>query len=225
MIVQADLTVIAPPDIDQALVVELESIAELESSAGALTFRLEPTRVTRAVQAGQQPSDIEGFLAEISSTELPDTVKRLIRDAASKAGTVRVIAAPTVVVVTDPADLTTICAIKALKLNRVTDTVAVTDEPLAKVRTALERKGLVPEAVVGGGVRSARSSSAEAAAAARSAAALRASGNAHANDYLVAHARTLEDQAARLGNLDARLAVTGPLTVTPAVLDALGTTT
>ena len=62
--VQADLTVIAPPDLRHDLIVELDAIAALENDAGALTYRLDAGRLTRAVQAGRTPSDIVDFLAD-----------------------------------------------------------------------------------------------------------------------------------------------------------------
>ncbi len=222
VVVQADLTVTAPPDLCHELMVGLDAIAALENASGALTYRLDATRITRAVQAGQSPSDIVDFLAGASAVPLPDAVVRLIHDAAAKAGSVRVIAAPTVVVVSDPADLVTACAIKALKLTKVTDTVAVTEVPLAKVRTALERKGLPPETVAGGAEKPVRSSAAEAAFAAQRAAELRAVSRGHAGGVYEHHARELAARAERLSDVSGRLDVTGPLTITPAMLDRLG---
>lgn len=220
--VQADMTVIAPADLRHDLATGLEAIATTESASAATIYRLDAARITRAVQGGQEPSAIVDFLAGISVVPLPDTVVRLVHDAATKAGQVRVIAAPTVVVVSDPADLVTACAIKALKLTRVTDTVAVTDVAMAKVRAALERRGLAPEAVVGAGVPKARSSAAEAEAAAQQASQLRAVARGGRGSFYEVHARELEARAKALGDVSARLTVSGPLTVTPGMLDRLG---
>jgi ribosomal protein S19E (S16A) len=221
VVVQADLTVIAPPDLRHDLAAHLDEIADLESAAGALTYRLDATRITRAVQDGQSAAGIVELLAGISTTPLPDTVVRLVHDAAARAGSVRVIAAPTVVVVSDPADLATACAMKSLKLTRVSDTVAVTEVALAKVQAALQRKGLAPEALVGGGGRQARSSLDEAARAAQQAAELRSLAQRRSNPYFERHAKQLDQQAQALADVHARLQVSGPLTVTPGLLGRL----
>lgn len=223
-VVQADLTVIAPPDLHHDLVAAIEGIAELESSGSASIYRLSQTRITRAVQGGRTADEIIETLAGLSTAPLPDPVTRLVSDAAAKAGAVRLVSAATVVVVGDPADLVTACAIKALKLTKVTDTVAITDVPLAKVRTALERKRLAPEMIVAGAAtKPPRSSAAEAASAAERAAALRSAMNVHARvqPYYEREAQQMEDRAKKLSDVEARLAVKGPLTLTRAAIDRL----
>jgi hypothetical protein len=148
-IVQADHTVIAPPDLRADVAAWLASIAVLESDAGAYIYRLDPHMLTQAVQAGKTPEAILEFLTELSSVPLASNIEWLVRDAAQRAGRIRLIAAPTVVVVSDPVDLANACSVKAAKLRAISDTVAVSELPHAKVQTALERKGLVPEVVLG----------------------------------------------------------------------------
>ena len=222
-VVQADLTVIAPPDLHHDLLTSIEEVAELESHGGASIYRISPTRVTRAVQGGRSADEIVDMLAALSPAPLPDTVTRLVRDAAAQAGAVRLLSAPTVVVVSDPADLVTACSIKSLKLTKVTDTVAVTDVPLAQVRTALERKRLAPEVIAAGGAarQAARSSTAEAEVAAQRAAALRAAARGRTAPYFEREAQAEEERARKLSDVDARLAVSGPLTLTRVALESL----
>lgn len=220
-IVQADLTVIAPPDLAHELVAGLEAIAELESASGAAVYRLDPDRITRAVQTGRTADDIVAFLDELSSVTVPDAVGRLVQEAAQRAGSVRLIAAPTVLVVSDPADLVTACSIKSLKMNTISDTVAWTTVPLAKVRAALDRKGLAPEAITGSVSTTARSSIEEAEAAKARARELRDAASGSMKSYMESHARSLDEHARRLGDVDGRLAVTGPLALIPERLAAL----
>ena len=144
---QADHTVIAPPDLRADVAAWLASIAVLESDAGAFIYRLDPHLLTVAVQAGKTPESILEFLTELSSVPLAANIEWLVRDAARRAGRIRLISAPTVVVVSDPVDLVTACSVKAAKLRPISDTVAVSETP--KVQAALERKGLVPEVVLG----------------------------------------------------------------------------
>ncbi len=148
-IVQADHTVIAPPDLRADVAAWLASIAVLESDAGAYIYRLDPHLLTLAVQAGKTPESILEFLTELSSVPLASNIEWLVRDAAQRAGRIRLIAAPTVVVVSDPVDLATACSVKAAKLRAISDTVAVSELAHTKVQAALERKGLVPEVVLG----------------------------------------------------------------------------
>ncbi len=148
-IVQADHTVIAPPDLRADVAAWLASIAVLESDAGAFIYRLDPHLLTVAVQAGKTPESILEFLTELSSVPLAANIEWLVRDAAGRAGRIRLISAPTVVVVSDPVDLVTACSVKAAKLRPISDTVAVSELAHPKVQAALERKGLVPEVVLG----------------------------------------------------------------------------
>ncbi|MFN0089398.1 MAG: helicase-associated domain-containing protein, partial [Acidimicrobiales bacterium] len=219
--VQADLTVVAPPDLRHDLLARLDAIARLENASGALTYRLDATRITQAVQRGQRADEVLGLLAELASAPLPDTVTRLVRDAAARAGAVQVLRAATVVVVRDPQDLVAACSLKALRLTPVSDTVAVTDVALAKVHAALERKGLTPETLAGGAAASARSSADEAACAAARAAELRTLSAGRSHRAFERHAEELEAQAAALTDVAGRLRASGPLTVTPTLLERL----
>jgi hypothetical protein len=205
-IVQADHTVIAPPDLQASLVSRLATIALLESDAGAFIYRLDSDLITRAVQGDEDPDSIIDFLTQLSSVPLPNNVEWLVRDAAKLANRVKVIAAPTVVVVTDPADLIVACSIKAAKLVAVSDTVAVSDLPHAKIRTALDRKGLAPEVVLGGSSRPPRT---------------------QVDQQRVGYRATprgIEEVVGEVPGIDEiaeSLRVVGPLAVTPALVDLL----
>lgn len=220
-IVQADLTVITPPDFQFDLANQLGLLADVESDAGAVVYRLSAKRIALAVRGGDTADSIIDFLAGISSVELADSVVRLVHDAAAGASRTTVIAAPTVVIVADAADLVTACAIKAAHLTKVSDTVAVSDLPHAKVRAALERRGLAPEVILGGGSRVARSSLDEAERHARHAQLMSDVAARRSSSYAQAEARRLAGEAAALSNVAARLASDGPLALTPASVETL----
>jgi hypothetical protein len=215
-IVQADLTVVAPPDLRHDLALRLGTIADVESDSGAIVYRLSPERITRAVQAGETADGIVGFLAELSSVPLTDAVERLVTDAAARADRVRVVAAATVVIVTDPADLTTACSVKSAKLTAVSDTVAVSDVAAGKVTAALEKKGLAPHTVVDAADRPRRSSATEAAEALARAEAMR-NATGPSSSFAQRRADQIEQAALARSDVSKRLQVTGPLAVTPAV--------
>jgi len=218
--VQADLTVIAPPDLRHDLVLALERIAVIESTGGATIHRLDAGRITRAVQLGDTAEGIVAVLAELAGGPLPDTVTRLVHDAAAAAGSVQLAAARTVLVVDDPAQLTVACAIKSLQLTRLAPNVAVTDVALAKVQAALLAKGIAPKVTGVATTKPAPSSAAMAALAEREAARLR-SAQLDRNPYVERHASQLEAHAAQLRDLDGRFAVPAALTLTPEAAAAL----
>ncbi len=223
-IVQADLTVVAPPDLHHDLACRLAAYAEVETDSGAVISRLSLDRITHAVQAGESADDIVAFLTELSSVPIADTVVRLVHDAAARAGRVRVISAPTVVVVNDPADLTLALSVKAAKLTKISDTVAVTEVAYGKVRTALDRKGLAPESIVASlvtGSTAKKSSVSAAKAAADEAERVRAMAAGSTNDLLHQHADRLATHAERLADVSGQLAVQGPLALTPALVARL----
>lgn len=221
-VVQADESVVCPPDLDPDVLVRLGRIARLESDAGARIFRLDDTLVTKAVQRGDTSEQILEFLAELSSVPLPDTVRRLVTDAAAQADRVRIVEASSVVVVSDPVDLVTACKLKSAKLMPVSETVAVSTLPAAKLREILDRKGLAPTvASTGEGSVSPRTAADDAAELEQRARQQREFAERHHHTGLAASARRLEDQAREARDLPSKFAVRGPIAVTPALLERL----
>lgn len=221
-VVQADETVVCPPDLDPDVSVRLGRIARLESDAGARIFRLDDTLVTKAVQEGDTADDIVEFLAELSSVPLPDTVRRLVADAAGRADRVRIFDASTVVVVSDPADLATACKLKSAKLAPVSDTVAVSTLPAGKLREILDRKGLAPMVVATGDPgMTPRTAADDAAELERQARRQRELAKRYGAGGLAASARRLEEEASKARNPASKLDVRGPIAVTPGLLARL----
>ncbi len=93
--VQADLTVLAPPDLRHDLVVELDAIAGVLREQRRAVDVPARHRSADPRRAGRPDTVRHRRLPGcISSARLPDIVVRLIHDAAARAGSVRVIAAP-----------------------------------------------------------------------------------------------------------------------------------
>lgn len=222
-IVQADETIVCPPDLDAALVVRAGEVARLESDSGARIFRLDETMITKAVQRGQSAQEIVDFLEGLSSVPLPDTVRTLVADAAGRAERVRIVEATTVVVTADPVDLATACSMKSAKLTLVSDTVAVSPLTADKVRQILDRKGLAPTVTSADadGLRPRRSSE-DAAALERAAQRHREFAGRHHADAPARQAEFLEQQAAAARDPSSKLSVQAPLAVTPALLRRVG---
>jgi len=225
-VVQADHTIVAPPDLNPDVAARLVRIADIESDGGAQVYRLSESLVTTAVQNGDNPDEICRFLEQLSPVPIPDTVRRLVEDAAKRVGKVKVMAATTVVVTTDPADLITACAVKVAKLEAVAPTVAITNVAAAKVRAALERRGLAPDVIVGtDDAPEVRRSSDEAAALEARAKVARDAAERSDHAGFQQHARRLTEEASLASDPSARMKVTGPLTLTPDLARVMARTT
>lgn len=90
VLVQSDLTIIAPGPLRPDLEAKLRAIANVESRSVASTYRLSPILVSRAMDMGTTATEIEAFLTAISSTGIPQPVAYLISDVGSKHATIRV---------------------------------------------------------------------------------------------------------------------------------------
>jgi hypothetical protein len=142
-VVQADLTLIAPPHLDVMLLARVEQLARLESDAGARLYRLDDVRIARSVEDGGDADEIVAFLRAHSTTPISQNVERFVRDAAAKAGRLRIGAAATYLSADDPLALAQAVSVKAAKLTLVAPTVAVSPLPEGKVLAALRAKGIV----------------------------------------------------------------------------------
>lgn len=221
-VVQADETIVCPPDLVAHVVERLGRIAVLESDTGARVFRLNEALITKSVQRGDSPADIVAFLEDLSSVPLPDTIRTLVGDAAARAERVRIIKATTVVVMADPVDLSAACRLKSAKLTSVSPTTAVSSLKAEKLHQILDRKGLAPTVVsVSGDELVARKASDGAADLERAARNRRQLAERHHIDGLADQADRLARQAAAARDPASKLAVSGPMAVTPILLERL----
>lgn len=146
-IVQADLTVVTPPDLDPRLLARLAGVAKLESDAGALIFRLDESAIAESIHAGETVDTITAFLETLSSVPIEAAVSRFVSDAASAAEKLSIIDAPSVLVGADPAELAAAASLKPAKLTIVAPTVAISPLSPEKLRSVLAKKGLAPALV------------------------------------------------------------------------------
>lgn len=145
-IVQADHTVIAPPDLDPDIASRLARLGTIESKGSVTVLRLDQRRIAGELTSGSTAADINAFLAEFASAPVPAGVVRLVDDAERAASGLVVHRAATVVTVVDAAALTKAIAVKAAKLTAVSPTTAISTLPIDKVLAALRAKGLAPKA-------------------------------------------------------------------------------
>ncbi|WP_030043581.1 helicase-associated domain-containing protein, partial [Streptomyces resistomycificus] len=122
VLLQADLTAVAPGPLKRPLAEMLDVLAEVESKGGATVYRFTPGSVRRALDSGRAASDLHAFLAEHSRTPVPQPLAYLIDDVARRHGHLRVGAASAYVRCDDDALLNEIMADKraaGLRLRRL----------------------------------------------------------------------------------------------------------
>jgi hypothetical protein len=128
VLLQADLTAVAPGPLEPALGRELALAADVESSGGATVLRFTEASVRRALDAGRSAGDLHALLTRASRTPVPQPLTYLIDDTARRHGRVRVGAASAYLRCDDPAVLDEVQAHRgaaALRLRRLAPTVLV----------------------------------------------------------------------------------------------------
>lgn len=144
--VQADHSVVAPPNLAAEVLAGLDRYAVLESDAGASIHRLDETRIAAAFDDGETAEQVLGFFAGHSATPLPQNVEYLVRDLERRHGRLRVGAASAYVTSDDPALIAEAVGVKAAKLRQIAPDVAVTSLSRVRLFAALAAKGLMPVA-------------------------------------------------------------------------------
>ncbi|AKJ12420.1 DNA-binding protein [Streptomyces incarnatus] len=149
VLLQADLTAVAPGPLRRPLADLLDVLADVESKGGATVYRFTPASVRRALDAGRAAADLHAFLAEHSRTPVPQPLAYLIDDVARKHGHLRVGAASAYVRCDDDALLNEILADKraaALRLRRLAPTVLAAQCDPATLLEGLRAMGYAPAA-------------------------------------------------------------------------------
>lgn len=149
VLLQADLTAVAPGPLERPLAATLGVLAEVESKGGATVYRFTPASVRRALDAGRAASDLHAFLAEHSRTPVPQPLAYLIDDVARKHGRLRVGAASAYVRCDDDTLLTEILADRrsaGLRLRRLAPTVLAAQAAPDALLEGLRAMGYAPAA-------------------------------------------------------------------------------
>jgi len=149
VLLQADMTAVAPGPLESDLARELAMAADVESTGGATVFRFSATSVRRALDAGRSAADLHTMLATRSRTPVPQPLSYLIDDVARRHGRVRIGVAGAYLRCDDEAVLSEVLAdrrAESLRLRRLSPTVVVS--PLAPERVAerLRELGYAPAA-------------------------------------------------------------------------------
>ncbi|GAB7193568.1 helicase-associated domain-containing protein [Kineococcus sp. NUM-3379] len=149
VLLQADLTAVAPGPLEGELARRLARLATVESRGGATVYRFDPGSVRRALDAGETADEALAFLAQVSATGVPQPLEYLVRDVARRYGRVRVGSAGAYLRAEDPALLAELlgdrrCA--PLRLRRLAPTVLAAAAEPEKVLAVLREVGVAPAA-------------------------------------------------------------------------------
>ncbi|MFG2588323.1 helicase C-terminal domain-containing protein [Streptomyces sp. NPDC048438] len=149
VLLQADLTAVAPGPLERPLADMLSVLADVESKGGATVYRFTPGSVRRALDAGQAATDLHAFLATHSRTPVPQPLSYLIDDVARRHGHLRIGAASAYVRCDDEAVLNEILADKrsaTLRLRRLAPTVLASQADPGSLLEGLREMGYAPAA-------------------------------------------------------------------------------
>jgi len=147
VLVQADLTAVAPGPLESTLARRLQVLAEVESRGGATVYRFTSGSVRRALDLGWTAVEVHDFLGEVSRTPVPQPLTYLVDDTARTFGAVRVGHAEAFLRADDESALAEILhhpQARSLGLRRIAPTVLISDTPLDVLLPRLRDLGAAP---------------------------------------------------------------------------------
>ena len=147
VLIQADLTAIAPGPLETDLARRLQLLADVESRGGATVYRFTPGSVRRALDVGWSAVEIHEFLGTVSRTPVPQPLSYLVDDTVRTFGTIRVGHAEAFLRADDEGALSELLhhpAASALGLRRIAPTVLISDTPLDVLLPRLRDLGAAP---------------------------------------------------------------------------------
>jgi hypothetical protein len=149
VLLQADLTAVAPGPLEGELARALRLLSDVESTGGATVYRFSAGSVRRAFDAGWTAGDVLELMARHSRTPVPQPLTYLVEDVARRHGRVRVGAASAFVRCDDEATLGELLGDRrfaALRLRRLAPTVLSAQAPPDVVLARLREVGYAPAA-------------------------------------------------------------------------------
>ncbi|MBD8868464.1 helicase C-terminal domain-containing protein [Nocardioides donggukensis] len=147
VLLQGDLTAVAPGPLLPELAGRLHLVADVESRGGASVHRFSSGSLRRALDAGWSGQEIHDFLAEISRTPVPQALSYLVDDTVRTFGTLRVGYAEAFLRADDPAALEELLRDRragALGLRRIAPTVLISTTPIEVLLPRLREIGAAP---------------------------------------------------------------------------------
>lgn len=147
VLLQADLTAVAPGPLEDALARDLAVVARVESRGGATVYRFTAASVRHAFDVGWSSVEVHEAIARAARTEVPQPLRYLIEDVARTFGRIRVGSAEAFLRSDDEAALTALVhdsKAASLKLRRIAPTVVVSGTPIDVLLPRLRELGASP---------------------------------------------------------------------------------
>lgn len=147
VLVQADLTAVAPGPLEVELARKLHLLADVESRGGATVYRFTAGSVRRALDSGWSGAEVHEFLAAVSRTPIPQPLTYLVDDVVRTFGTLRVGHAESFLRADDEGALTALVhhpQAAGLGLRRIAPTVLVSGVPVDVLLPRLRALGAAP---------------------------------------------------------------------------------
>jgi hypothetical protein len=147
VLLQADLTAVAPGYLSPELSQQLQRMADAEGQGPATIYRFSVQSIRRALDAGQDAATILDFLRRHSATAVPQPLEYLVEDTAQRHGKLRVGAAGCFIQSDDEAALMELAgeaAAASLNLVRIAPTVLISHAPPRQTALVLRGLGLSP---------------------------------------------------------------------------------
>lgn len=154
VLLQADLTAVAPGPLTGDLARELNLLADVESAGGATVYRFTEATIRRALDAGRDAGEIHELFATRSATPVPQGLTYLVDDVARRHGRLRGGAAASFLRAEDAVLVAEVMASPVaaeLELRRIAPTVVVSSLPLVELLAGLRNAGFSPAAEDEGG--------------------------------------------------------------------------
>jgi hypothetical protein len=147
VLLQADLTAVAPGYLAPELSEKLLMMADAEGQGPATIYRFSVASIRRALDAGQDAATLLGFLREHSATAVPQPLEYLVEDTAARHGRLRVGKASSFIQSDDEAALVELVNesnAAVLGLVRIAPTVLISHAGPKETAQVLRGLGLSP---------------------------------------------------------------------------------
>lgn len=149
VMLQADLTAIAPGPLIRSLATELALAADVESTGGATVYRFSDASIRRALDAGRGAGDLHDLFARASKTPVPQPLTYLVDDVARRHGRIRVGTADAYLRCDDESVISELVNDRRaakLGLRKLAPTVAIASVAVDTVLSSLRELGYAPAA-------------------------------------------------------------------------------
>ena len=147
VLLQADLTAVAPGPLETEVARRLHLLADVESRGGATVYRFSSGSLRRGFDAGWSALEVRDFLTSVSQTPVPQPLEFLVDDVARTFGSVRVGHAEAFLRADDEAALAALVhdpRARTLGLRLLAPTVAIATSPIDVLLPRLRELGAAP---------------------------------------------------------------------------------